>query len=180
MVVEGKASHLFTKSCSGSFKRSDRLLNVRRGGTYIDATVGLGGHSYESQNALGAPGHLIGSIKIPAALGRRKRFLGVGSSVLGESGSQLPKTYDLRPDWPRIELRQLIFAKFGRSPKPDSRRHLADIGLKQLAAFDAARGFSFQAMDRSTCGWTRGRSELPNKCKPPRRARACRCDYEFG
>ena len=41
---------------------------MRRGGTYIDATVGLGGHSYEIAKRLGAPGHLIGLDKDPAAL----------------------------------------------------------------------------------------------------------------
>ncbi len=44
------------------------FLNVRRGGTYIDATVGLGGHSYEIAKRLGAPGHLIGFDKDPKAL----------------------------------------------------------------------------------------------------------------
>jgi len=33
------------------------FLNVRRGGTFIDATVGLAGHSFEIAKLLGAPGH---------------------------------------------------------------------------------------------------------------------------
>ncbi|HEV2469151.1 MAG TPA: 16S rRNA (cytosine(1402)-N(4))-methyltransferase, partial [Candidatus Sulfotelmatobacter sp.] len=41
-------------------KEAIDFLAVRRGGTYIDATVGLGGHSYEIAKRLGAPGHLIG------------------------------------------------------------------------------------------------------------------------
>ncbi|MFZ0277849.1 MAG: 16S rRNA (cytosine(1402)-N(4))-methyltransferase, partial [Candidatus Sulfotelmatobacter sp.] len=41
---------------------------MRRGGTYIDATVGLGGHSYEIARRLGAPGHLIGLDKDLEAL----------------------------------------------------------------------------------------------------------------
>jgi len=49
-------------------KEAIDFLNVRRGGTYIDATVGLGGHSYEIAKRLGAPGHLIGLDKDPAAL----------------------------------------------------------------------------------------------------------------
>src|SRR5215472_1341748 len=49
-------------------KEAIDFLNVRRGGTYIDATVGLGGHSYEIARRLGAPGHLIGLDKDPAAL----------------------------------------------------------------------------------------------------------------
>ena len=39
-------------------KEAIDFLAVRRGGTYIDATVGLGGHSYEIAKRLGAPGHL--------------------------------------------------------------------------------------------------------------------------
>jgi len=49
-------------------KEAIDFLAIRRGGTYIDATVGLGGHSYEIAKRLGAPGHLIGLDKDPAAL----------------------------------------------------------------------------------------------------------------
>ena len=49
-------------------KEAIDFLDVRRGGIYIDATVGLGGHSYEIAKRLGAPGHLIGLDKDPAAL----------------------------------------------------------------------------------------------------------------
>jgi 16S rRNA (cytosine1402-N4)-methyltransferase len=49
-------------------KEAIDFLAVRRGGTYIDATVGLGGHSLEIAKRLGAPGHLIGLDKDPAAL----------------------------------------------------------------------------------------------------------------
>ena len=61
-------------------KEAIDFLAVRRGGTYIDATVGLGGHSYEIAKRLGAPGHLIGLDKDPAALeiARRKLQVGVG------------------------------------------------------------------------------------------------------
>ncbi len=49
-------------------KEAIDFLAVKRGGTYLDATVGLGGHSYEIAKRLGAPGHLIGLDKDPAAL----------------------------------------------------------------------------------------------------------------
>jgi len=57
---------------------------VKRGGTYIDATVGLGGHSYEIAKRLGAPGHLIGLDKDPNALeiARRRLQGGVGPQTL--------------------------------------------------------------------------------------------------
>ena len=55
-------------------KEAIDFLAVKRGGTYLDATVGLGGHSYEIAKRLGAPGHLIGFDKDPAALERAAKF----------------------------------------------------------------------------------------------------------
>ena len=46
------------------------FLAVRRGGTFIDLTLGLGGHSWEIARRLGAAGRLIGFDKDPAALER--------------------------------------------------------------------------------------------------------------
>jgi 16S rRNA (cytosine1402-N4)-methyltransferase len=123
-------------------KEAIDFLNVRRGGTYIDATVGLGGHSYEIAKRLGAPGHLIGLDKDPAALERAKAVLGVGSSILGES----PETYDLRPDWPKVTLLHRSFAEIANGQRAASIDGiLADIGVSSLQLSDAARGFSFQA-----------------------------------
>jgi 16S rRNA (cytosine1402-N4)-methyltransferase len=112
-------------------KEAIDFLNVRRGGTYIDATVGLGGHSYEIAKRLGAPGHLIGLDKDPAALeiaGSRLRPLGSGEA-----------------DWPGIELRQASFASLAEARSPMADGLLADIGISSLQLSDAARGFSFQA-----------------------------------
>jgi 16S rRNA (cytosine1402-N4)-methyltransferase len=123
---------------------------VRRGGTYIDATVGLGGHSYEIAKRLGAPGHLIGLDKDPAALAiareRLRAVSGVRSSVLGEIEDLEPNTQDLRPDWPEITLMQCSFAEVGkRFGSKFADGILADIGVSSLQLDDAARGFSFQA-----------------------------------
>jgi len=41
-------------------KEAIDFLAIRRGGTYIDATLGLGGHSFEIASRLGPQGHLIG------------------------------------------------------------------------------------------------------------------------
>src|SRR5947207_10068285 len=52
------------------------FLAIRRGGTYIDATLGLGGHSFEIARRLGPQGHLIGFDKDPQALDTaRKRLM---------------------------------------------------------------------------------------------------------
>jgi len=117
-------------------KEAIDFLNVRRGGTYIDATVGLGGHSYEIAKRLGAPGHLIGLDKDPAALERAKEKLVVShsSSVVGET------------DWPKISLRHQSFGEIANDQPPATIDGLlADIGVSSLQLSDAARGFSFQA-----------------------------------
>src|SRR6201988_645305 len=127
-------------------KEAIDFLAVRRGGTYIDATVGLGGHSYEIAKRLGAPGHLIGLDKDPAALRRATAVLGVRSSVFGETQSPRPKSEDLRPDWPTITLLQRSFAEIARGIEPGTIDGiLADIGVSSLQLEDPARGFSFQA-----------------------------------
>jgi 16S rRNA (cytosine1402-N4)-methyltransferase len=108
-------------------KEAIDFLNVRRGGTYIDATVGLGGHSYEIARRLGAPGHLIGLDKDPAALGIAQ------AKLTGE-------------DFPKVTLLQCSFAEVGeRFGKNFADCLLADIGVSSLQLDDAARGFSFQA-----------------------------------
>jgi 16S rRNA (cytosine1402-N4)-methyltransferase len=118
-------------------KEAIDFLAIKRGGTYIDATVGLGGHSFEIAKRLGAPGHLIGLDKDPAALeiARERLVVGGSSLVVGEE-----------TDWPRITLLHRSFAELAN----DERRAaydgiLADIGVSSLQLNDAARGFSFQA-----------------------------------
>jgi 16S rRNA (cytosine1402-N4)-methyltransferase len=110
-------------------KEAIDFLAVRRGGTYIDATVGLGGHSYEIAKRLGAPGHLIGLDKDPAALEITRKKLTRESQ-----------------DWPEITLLQRSFAEIAKGQKPSSIDGiLADIGVSSLQLADPARGFSFQA-----------------------------------
>jgi 16S rRNA (cytosine1402-N4)-methyltransferase len=125
-------------------KEAIDFLAVRRGGTYIDATVGLGGHSYEIAKRLGAPGHLIGLDKDPAALeiaGFRLSASGFRTREDPEAGSREP-----RADWPEITLLQRSFAEIAKGHKAASVDGiLADVGVSSLQLDDAARGFSFQA-----------------------------------
>jgi 16S rRNA (cytosine1402-N4)-methyltransferase len=115
-------------------KEAIDFLAVRRGGTYIDATVGLGGHSYEIAKRLGAPGHLIGLDKDPAALRIARERL-TGSAGVPPAA-----------DWPEITLMQCSFAEVGkRFSSKFADGILADIGVSSLQLDDAARGFSFQA-----------------------------------
>jgi len=109
------------------------FLAVQRGGTYIDATLGLGGHSYEIAKRLGRQGRLIGFDKDTQALERARRRL------------QDPPP-DLKDDWPEIELLHASYADVGeRVAAASADGLLADLGVSSLQFDDAARGFSFQA-----------------------------------
>ena len=120
----GRASHVPVL-----LKEAIDFLAVRRGGTYIDATVGLGGHSYEIAKRLGAPGHLIGLDKDPAALEMARKKLAPQS-----------------PDWPKITLLHRSFAEIAKGQQAATVDGiLADIGVSSLQLDNAARGFSFQA-----------------------------------
>ena len=103
-------------------KQAIDFLNVRRGATYIDATVGLGGHSYEIAKRLGAPGHLIGLDKDPEAL----RMAGVRLQVSGVREGE--------PDWPSVELRHGSFADLANGQGPRTIDGLlADLGVRREA-----------------------------------------------
>jgi len=109
------------------------FLAVQRGGTIIDLTLGLGGHSWGIAKHLGAAGRLIGFDKDPAALERaRKRLLSPPPELAG--------------NWPQIELVHASFAEVAQHVPPASADGLlADLGVSSMQLEDAARGFSFQA-----------------------------------
>jgi 16S rRNA (cytosine1402-N4)-methyltransferase len=105
------------------------FLAVRRGGTYIDATLGLAGHSLAIAGQLGREGRLIAFDKDPAALERARERLSPTMS-----------------DWPQIELLHASFADVAQHMAAASVDGLlADLGVSSMQLEDAARGFSFQA-----------------------------------
>jgi len=109
------------------------FLAIRRGGTYIDATVGLGGHSFELAKRLGRQGHLIGFDKDPKAL-----------EIAGKRLSEV--TAEVKQDWPKITLLHGSFAQLAEHVAPGTADGvLADLGVSSMQFEDAARGFSFQA-----------------------------------
>jgi len=113
------------------------FLTVRRGGTFYDATVGLGGHSFEIAKRLGAPGHLIAVDKDPAALeiARTRLYASGAAGVLARPA-----------DWPEITLIHGSFAEIANDQRPATLDGLlADLGVSSLQFDTAARGFSFQA-----------------------------------
>jgi 16S rRNA (cytosine1402-N4)-methyltransferase len=96
--------------------------------------VGLGGHSYEIAKRLGAPGHLIGFDKDPAALA--KAAFSLQPSAVRYGTDELPT----------VSLIHGSFAEVGERVAPASLDGLlADLGVSSLQLSDAARGFSFQA-----------------------------------
>jgi 16S rRNA (cytosine1402-N4)-methyltransferase len=128
-------------------KEAIDFLAVRRGGTYIDCTVGLGGHSYEIAKCLGAPGHLIGFDKDPKALEMARERLDVAwEPSVARLASDVPGR---EQDWPRIELIHASFADLahdvGHTTDDGVDGILADLGVSSLQFSDPARGFSFQA-----------------------------------
>jgi 16S rRNA (cytosine1402-N4)-methyltransferase len=112
----------------------------------------LGGHSYEIAKRLGAPGHLIGLDKDPAALEiareklTRDSSLALSPPIGDEMRTRNDKALGGPEDWPEITLLQRSFAEIAKGNKPATIDGiLADIGVSSLQLDDAARGFSFQA-----------------------------------
>jgi 16S rRNA (cytosine1402-N4)-methyltransferase len=131
-IPERGGHGLQEKAASGHvpvlLKEAIDFLAVKRGGTYLDATVGLGGHSCEIAKRLGAPGHLIGFDKDPAALEIASRRLTPSD------------------DWPTVTLMHASFAEAGeRIPSASLDGLLADLGVSSLQLGNPERGFSFQA-----------------------------------
>jgi 16S rRNA (cytosine1402-N4)-methyltransferase len=145
----GHGSHSKAGHVPVLLKEAIEFLAIKRGGTYLDATVGLGGHSLEIAKRLGAPGHLIGLDKDPAALEIARERLKAGpSTALNDSQSE--SFSSARDDnafgWPKVELIHGSFADFANDQgRTTYDGILADLGVSSLQLEDATRGFSFQA-----------------------------------
>ena len=125
---KGKFGHV-----SVLLKPAIDFLAVQRGGTYLDATVGLGGHSFEIAKRLGGQGRLIGFDKDTNALELARRRL-------------LEPPEELRSEWPSVTLVHASYAEIAERVEPGSLDGLlADLGVSSMQFEDAARGFSFQA-----------------------------------
>jgi len=113
-------------------KEAIEFLAVKPGGTYIDATVGLGGHSFELARRLGPRGRLIGLDKDPKALAIARE--------------RLQPPAGMENNWPVVELINASFARVAEFVgENEADGILADLGLSSLQLADAVRGFSFQA-----------------------------------
>ena len=109
------------------------FLSVRAGGTYVDCTLGLAGHSAEIARRLGAEGTLIGFDRDPEALVLAKAWLARIANELG-------------PSAPRFTLIGEAFSTIESHVQPASVDGiLADFGVSSLQLDEARRGFSFMA-----------------------------------
>ncbi len=106
---------------------------MRRGGTYVDCTLGLAGHAEGIVRRLGPAGRLIGFDRDPEALGLAKERL---ERVCAELGSQAPQVTLIGEAFSRI-------AQHVEAKSVDGL--LADFGVSSLQIDEARRGFSFQA-----------------------------------
>jgi 16S rRNA (cytosine1402-N4)-methyltransferase len=109
------------------------MLNVRRGGTVVDATLGLAGHASEIARRLGPEGTLIGFDRDPEAMALAARKL---DALREELGAEMP----------RVILHDVEFSQVRErlaGMKVDGL--LADFGVSSLQFDEAHRGFSFQA-----------------------------------
>ena len=110
-----------------------RYLNVRAGGTYVDATLGLGGHASAIAQELRGQGRLIGFDRDPDALALAEKRLQALSDLQGEQ----------MPQW---ELFGEPFSAMTRTIEAGSLDGLlADFGVSSMQLDSAHRGFSFQA-----------------------------------
>ena len=108
------------------------LLKVRRGGTYADVTLGLGGHAAAIARGLGGNGTLIGFDRDAEAMAEAQIRL---AAVAAELGSEMPAVrYVPRP-----------FSAAAEEIAPESLDGLlADFGVSSLQLDRPHRGFSFR------------------------------------
>ncbi len=112
-----------------------QYLNVRPGGTYVDATLGIAGHSSAIARGLGGKGKLIGFDRDPEAMEMARASLARLAEELGERDAAR---------WSFID------EEFSTSRRNRWKREvvdglLADFGVSSMQLDEAHRGFSFQA-----------------------------------
>ena len=114
-------------------EESLRYLDVRRGGVYADATLGLGGHSAEIVKRLGPQGKLIAFDRDPEAMAKAQARLAAVADELG-------------PEMPAVQYVSRPFSEIAEEIAPGTLDGLlADFGVSSLQLDEAQRGFSFRA-----------------------------------
>jgi 16S rRNA (cytosine1402-N4)-methyltransferase len=111
-------------------REASDILDLHEGGSYVDATVGLGGHSEMMLKKIGQNGRVIGLDRDEEALKRAAERLGDG----------------------RITLKKTAFSNMEGSMHSlgiqEADGILFDLGVSMMQLKDAARGFSFLSGER--------------------------------
>ena len=109
-----------------------RFLNVQPGGVYVDATLGLAGHSSAIARRLGGKGKLICFDRDPEAMAKAKARLAELAAELGD-------------EMPEVVFEPRAFSEAAGVIQPASLDGLlADFGVSSLQLDEAHRGFSFR------------------------------------
>lgn len=106
------------------------VLAPERGGIYVDATIGLGGHAEEILEMIGKSGKLIG-------IDRDER-------ALKEAGERLKDTRLILKKGNFTDIKSILYNQ--RIDRVDG--ILFDLGLSMMQLRDAKRGFSFYAHEK--------------------------------
>jgi len=110
-----------------------RIPECAARGVYVDATLGLAGHSSAIARLLGPKGKLIAFDRDPEAMVLAKERLEALKDELG-------------PEMPEVVLHDVEFSQAGEILQPASINGLlADFGVSSMQFDEVHRGFSFQA-----------------------------------
>ena len=137
---EAKAENLVRPAPQGDaqhvpvlFDEVLQYLKVRPGGVYVDATLGLGGHSAAIARRLGAAGKLICFDRDPEAMAKARARL---AALADELGGEMP---------------QVVYEPRAFSEAADAIAKgsldglLADFGVSSMQLDEPHRGFSFRS-----------------------------------
>jgi 16S rRNA (cytosine1402-N4)-methyltransferase len=112
-----------------------QYLNVRPGGVYVDATLGLAGHSSAIARKLGGKGRLICFDRDPQPMEAAKAKLAEVRAELELAGMEMPE----------VVFEPRAFSEAKSLIEPGSLDGLlADFGVSSLQLDEAHRGFSFR------------------------------------
>jgi len=133
-------------------KEALELLRLPQGGTAVDGTLGLAGHSLLMAQALGPQGHLIGIDRDNASLGQAKiKLASVDLKIdcpLPPGSQQGGMNPNLDKNCSRIHLLQGSFSELDKilaSLKVSAVDGiLLDLGISSFQLDDEARGFAFR------------------------------------
>ncbi|MFO0752300.1 MAG: 16S rRNA (cytosine(1402)-N(4))-methyltransferase RsmH [Thermodesulfovibrionales bacterium] len=114
------------------------ILAVREEGTYVDATVGLGGHAEELLSRLGPHGRLAGIDRDEDALGRARQRLDDKRVVLAQGGFS-----GMEGLLASLGIREIDGCLF-------------DLGVSMMQLREKERGFSFLSEERLDMRMDRG------------------------